>query len=163
MSSPNGNPSSARAGMPFKTPAARTNAVAACLTNLVAENIQPLEISRRSSPRVVLLDERRIDQIDPLQKLSTHNKSPRRRMIRQSVCGLATRSCALRKIQGAIGFSDRAAVHDPPKCARFGDKIMRSSQNSERDRIFPIALWPRGFSSASSEPMSYFNTIAVNG
>jgi hypothetical protein len=51
----------------------------------------------------------------------------------------------LRKVQGC------AAAHDPPKCRRFGEKIMRSSYSVERDRtqnrmpLFLIALWPPQF------------------
>ena len=47
----------------------------------------------------------------------------------------------LRKVQ------DCAAAHDPPKCKRFGEKIMRSFNSLERDRtqnrlpLLLIALW----------------------
>jgi len=70
ISSPNGNPSSARAGMTWKPAAATITASAACLTEFVADNIHPSKFYRRSRPRAVLAD-------------------------------------------------------DPPKCQRFGEKIMR--------------------------------------
>src|SRR5258708_12505890 len=64
--------------MTWKPATATISASAACLTKFVADNIQSLEISRRSRPRVVLVD-------------------------------------------------------DPPKCERFGEKILRACNNLERD------------------------------
>src|SRR5258705_13846717 len=64
--------------MTWKPATATISASAACLTKFVADNIQSLEISRRSRPRVVLAD-------------------------------------------------------DPPKCDRFGEKILRACNNLQRD------------------------------
>jgi hypothetical protein len=44
---------------------------------------------------------------------------------------------------GGFPISPPPYAHDPPKCERFGDKIMRSFNSLERDRTqsrFPILL-----------------------